>query len=119
MLGTIGLRGLRIVCVIGVDEGERAAPRPIEVDVEADLDLAPAAVADELKNTVDYRLMAERLDALARAARFALIEAFAEAAAASLLDAWPSIEAVRLEVRKPAAVGVADHSFCRLERRRS
>ena len=118
MLGTIGLRGLRIACVIGVDDAEREAVQPIEVAVEAALDLATAADTDGLQHTVDYRLLADRLDALAQEGGYELLEAFASDAAMLLLDSWPSIETVRLEVRKSGAVDAAKYSFCRLERRR-
>lgn len=118
MSGTIGLRGLRITCVIGTADSERSRPQQLEVDLEVDFDLSTAAESDRIGDTVDYRLMARQLAGLAEQRRFFLIEAYAEAAADYLLECWPALEAVRLEVRKPGAVEAADHSFCRLERRR-
>ena len=118
MLGTIGLEGLRLDCVIGTEAAERSRTQPLDVDVEADLDLEAAAAADDLEQTVDYRAIAEQLQALADRRRFRLIEAFAEEATALLLERWPSLIGVRLEVRKPGALERASHSFCRVERRR-
>ena len=66
----------------------------------------------------DGRLRAQWLDALAQEGGYELLEAFASDAAMLLLDSWPSIETVRLEVRKSGAVDAAKYSFCRLERRR-
>lgn len=119
MVGTIGLVGLRITCVIGTEESERRRRRGLEIDVEADLDLLPAAAADDLGQTIDYRIVATRLQDLADRRRFRLIETFAVEGAALLLDAWPQIRAVRLVVRKARAIPGAECSFVRLERRRA
>lgn len=119
MLGTIGLRRLRITCVIGTGERERRHPQQLELDLEVDLDLSKAVVSDDLPDTLDYQLLAERLQRLSERGQFFLIEAFAAAAAGVLLDTWKAVLGVRIEVRKPGAVEAADHAFCRLERRRS
>ncbi|HCP46975.1 MAG TPA: dihydroneopterin aldolase, partial [Deltaproteobacteria bacterium] len=42
MKGTIGLRRLRIDCIVGIHPHEREAVQPLFVDVELDRDFGPA-----------------------------------------------------------------------------
>lgn len=116
--GTTGLKNLRIDCIIGVYPHERTDSQPLFLDVEVDYDFAPAASTDDLSEALDYDGIATGLTSIAREGRFALLETFAEAAAAFCLETFPAITAVRLEIRKPRAVEAADASFVRIERKR-
>lgn len=58
------LRGLRVTAVHGVLESERRRAQPFEVDLDLELDLAPAGGSDRLDDTVDYGAVT---DAAARA----------------------------------------------------
>ena len=119
MLGTTGLHNLRIDCIVGIYPHEREQVQTVFLDVELDYDFAPAAASDAIPDAVDYDQVVSLVTELVQARRFQLIEAMAEAAAALLLERLPAIQAVRLEVRKPAAVPAAANSFVRLERRRA
>ena len=119
MIGTTGLKTLRVDCVVGVYESERTQPQPVEVDVELDYDFAPAAGSDALADAIDYDGVAAELTALLQQGRFTLIEAMAEAVAGRLLERLAEVRAVRLEIRKPRAVPAAACSFVRLERTRT
>ncbi len=118
MIGTVGLQGLEIECIVGIYEHERIAPQKLLLDVEVDRDFAPAASSDHVSDTVDYDHLATALTELARARQYQLIETFAEEGAALLLEQDPGALVVRLEIRKPAAVPAAACSFVRVERRR-
>ena len=117
-MGTAGLKGYRIDCMIGVYEHERTQPQPIIMDIELDYDFGDASRSDSVTDTVDYDQVAQGVAALAGRRKFRLIETMGEATAAMLLAAHPSVQAVRLEIRKPRAVPNADCSFVRLERTR-
>ncbi len=118
-IGTTGLKNLRIDSVIGVYSHERTDPQPLFVDVEVDYDFGPAAASDALADALDYDQIAAGLAQVAQEGRFELLEALAEASASFCLESFPPVTAVRLEIRKPRAVGAADASFVRIERRRS
>lgn len=118
-IGTTGLKNLRIDCVIGVYEHERDDPQPLFVDVEVDYDFASAAASDALDDALDYDRIASGLTRIAREGRFVLLEALAENCADFCLRSFEPVIAVRLEIRKPRAVGAADASFVRIERRRA
>jgi dihydroneopterin aldolase len=116
----ISLTNLQVEGVGGVHDWERVAPQPWEVDVELALDLAPAGTTDDLATTIDYGPVARIVKTVIEDRGFRLIEAFAEAIAAELLVAYPSVEEVTVRVRKPAvqlAVPV-DHAAVELTRRR-
>ncbi len=116
MIGTTGLHRLTIDCIVGIHPHERETPQPIVLDVELDYDFGPVAQSDAMANAVDYDFVVSALTALLQTRKFQLIEAMAEAAAALLLDRLAPVVAVRLEIRKPAAVPSAASSFVRVER---
>ncbi len=118
MKGTIGLKDLRIECIVGIYPRERIEEQPLFLDVEVDQDFAAAAASEHVHDTVDYDQIAAALTDLARDRQYQLIETFAEDGAALILQRWTAVEAVRIEVRKPRAVPAAACSFVRLERSR-
>ncbi len=118
MATTIGIKNLRIDCIIGVRTAEREATQPVFVDAELDGDFHLAAKSERIGDTVDYGRVAGALVELAQKRRFRLLEAFASEAGRVLLDQHPSVNSVRIEVRKPGAVAQADFAFVRYETHR-
>jgi dihydroneopterin aldolase len=119
MIGTTGLHSLRVDCIVGVYPHERQKTQPVFLDIELSYDFAFAAQSDSIADAADYDRVASMVTTLIQARKFQLIEAMAEATAAMLLAKVPDVQAVRLEIRKPAAVPAATHSFVRVERQRS
>jgi 7,8-dihydroneopterin aldolase/epimerase/oxygenase len=119
MIGTTGLKGLRVECVVGIYEQERSKSQPVRMDIELDYDFAAAAGSDAIRDAVDYDFVASGVTELVQRRKFQLIEAMAEETARMLLERLPRVQVVRLEIRKPEAVPAADCSFVRLERRRT
>lgn len=118
MIGTAGLRGLRVECIVGIYEHERRSPQTVIMDIELDYDFAAAVVSESIADAVDYVGVAQSVAELAQRRAFQLIETMAEEAAAMLLDRFVPVRSVRLEIRKPAAVAAAACSFVRVERTR-
>jgi 7,8-dihydroneopterin aldolase/epimerase/oxygenase len=118
MTGTTGLKDLRVECIVGIYPHERVQLQTVLVDIELDYDFAAPAGSDAIADAVDYDLVASSVTELLQAGRFQLIETMAARAAALLLARLPVVTAVRLEIRKPAAVPAASSSFVRVECRR-
>jgi len=118
MTGTVGLKGFRIDCVVGVYASEREHPQAVIMDIELDYDFAGAAGSDDVSNAVDYDRVAEGVTELVQRRGFRLIETMAEETADLLFGQHASVQTLRLEVRKPNAVAAAECSFVRLERAR-
>jgi 7,8-dihydroneopterin aldolase/epimerase/oxygenase len=119
MIGTAGLKGLRIDCIVGIYEHERRSRQAVIVDIELDYDFAGAAGSDAINDAVDYDHVAAAVTELAERRRFQLIETMAEEMAGMLIERLAPVRTVRLEIRKPAAVPSAECSFVRVERRRA
>lgn len=119
MIGTAGLQGLRIDCIVGIYDAERRARQSVLVDIDLDYDFAAAAASDAIGDTIDYDDVARAVIELAERRAFHLIETMAEDTAAMLLARLPLLQRVRLEIRKPAAVPAAACAFVRVERVRS
>jgi dihydroneopterin aldolase len=118
MIGTAGVKGLKIDCIVGVLDHERLTPQRVIVDIELDYDFAPAAGSESIGDAVDYAAVAESVTAFVQRRAFQLIETMAEDTATMLLAQGAPVRTVRLEIRKPAAVPAADCSFVRVERHR-
>lgn len=119
MIGTAGLHGLRVDCIVGIYDAERRARQSVLIDVELDYDFGPAVASDAIGETIDYDDVARAVSDLAERRAFHLIETMAEETAAMLLARLPSLRRVRLEIQKPAAVPAAACAFVRVERVRS
>ena len=118
MIGTTGLKNLRVDCIVGIYPHERAEEQTVLLDIELDYDFLAPARSDAIPDAVDYEFVAASITELLQAKRFQLIETMAEQAAALLLAGLAVVQAVRIEIRKPAAVPAAACSFVRVARRR-
>jgi 7,8-dihydroneopterin aldolase/epimerase/oxygenase len=107
----IRLTGLHTECVIGVLPEEREIPQPLEIEVRLGLDLGSAGDSGDLARTVSYDAVADAVEWLALSGRWGLLESLAVAAARLLLappapaEARAQIDRVRIDLRKPQALG--------------
>lgn len=111
--------GARLEARIGVSEAERSSPQALVVDVELETDTREAARTDDLRHSVDYAAVHAVLIETALARPRALVETLAQDIADALLGRFPA-EAVRVLVRKPAALRAkgADWAGVEIRRRR-
>ena len=100
-LTRVFLRDLEIEADIGYYAQEKGVMQPLLVTIELTLGL-DRFTEEALEATVDYTSLAARAKALGTS-HIDLIETFAERLADQCLG-LPSVEAVRVEVRKPRAV---------------
>ncbi|MGV3759617.1 MAG: dihydroneopterin aldolase [Actinomycetota bacterium] len=116
----IELRGLRLAAVVGVLPHERTTAQPLELDLDVVVDLAAAGASDDLADTVDYGALCQAVDDTVSGSRYGLLEALAEAVAATVLSQDPRITEAVVGVRKlrPPVAQHLDTSGVRLTRRR-
>jgi dihydroneopterin aldolase len=119
MIGTAGLQGLRVECIVGIHPHEREVRQSVFFDIGLDYDFAPATSVDAIGDAVDYTRAASAVTELAGRREFQLIETMAEETAAMLFEQFPQARRVRVEIRKPAAVPAAVCAFVRVDRVRS
>lgn len=100
------VKQLAIDTVIGVYEWEKTIQQRLLFDLELATDIRDAANADDIRQTLDYAVICERVTALVQARPVELIETLAERVAAMLLDEFATTR-VLVQVDKPGAVAAA------------
>lgn len=93
-------------CVLGVGEEERREKQEVVINIALHADLRPAARSDRLEDAVDYRAVKKRVLALVEDSSYRLVEALAEAIAASCLET-PGVRCALVRVEKPGALRFA------------
>ena len=53
MIGTTGLRQLRVDCIVGTYPHEREQAQAVLLDIELDYDFGPTSVSDGISDAVD------------------------------------------------------------------
>lgn len=102
MTDRIELRGLTVRGHHGVFDHERADGQDFVVDITVWLDLTAAAAGDDLADTYDYGLLADRAAAVVAGPARNLIETVAAEIADEVIGD-PRVEAVEVTVHKPQA----------------
>ncbi|MGV0633748.1 dihydroneopterin aldolase [Mycolicibacillus trivialis] len=102
MTDRIELRGLTVRGHHGVFDHERADGQDFVVDITVWLDLTAAAAGDDLAETYDYGLLADRAAAVVAGPARNLIETVAAEIADEVIGD-PRVEAVEVTVHKPQA----------------
>lgn len=113
------IKGAKFAAHVGTGEEERSRPQEIEIDIVMGLDLRKAGKSDDHEQTVCYAKVHECVAAIVASRKFALIEAIAESAAASVLAEF-RVKRVRVTVKKPGALQARGVRYCavRITRRR-
>jgi 7,8-dihydroneopterin aldolase/epimerase/oxygenase len=102
MADRIELRGLTVRGHHGVLDHERADGQDFVVDITAWIDLAEAAASDDLADTYDYGVLAQRAAAIVAGPARKLIETVAGEIAGDVMKD-PRVHAVEVTVHKPQA----------------
>ena len=93
------LRGLQVLGLCGLLPEEQNRAQPLEVDIDIEADLAPAAASDEVEDTIDYSAICAITERIIRAERFDLLETLAQRLAEAVLADERAV-AVTIAVRK-------------------
>ncbi len=99
----IFLRDLRIKTVIGIWEWERKILQTVAIDLEMSADIRKAAKTDSVDDTLNYKLVAKRVQQFVGDSSFQLVETLAENIAALILDEF-DVSWVKVRVNKPGAI---------------
>ena len=99
MTDVIRIRNLIVETRIGVTPEERAAPRPLVVNIDIHTDSSTAGATDDLDDTVDYGRATMAVAEYLRGAETKLLERTAEQIA-DLICSYPGVRGVTVEVEK-------------------
>ena len=99
----IFLHGLKVDTVIGIWDWERKIRQAVVIDLEMGADIAKAAASDRVEDTLNYKLVAKRLQQFVGDAEFQLVETLAEKVAQLILDEF-AVPWLRLKLNKCGAI---------------
>ena len=99
----IRLEGLCLEASIGIYPHELAARQPLEIDLQLTIDGALAARSDDIRHTVDYDQVVDRLEELLGSRHFHLLEHLSQAVLDTLGDSFP-VKRAEVTLAKPLAV---------------
>ena len=99
----IFLHSLKVDAVIGIWEWERKIRQTVEIDLEMAADIRKAAASDTVEDTLNYKLVAKRLQGFIAESEFQLVETLAERIAGIVIGEF-DVPWVRVRVNKPGAI---------------
>ncbi len=102
-MDTIFLRDLRVETIVGVWDWERKIRQTVSIDLEMATDIRRAAASDSLDDTLNYKLVAKRVQQFVAESSFQLVETLAENIAEVVLNDF-EVPWVEVRVNKPGAI---------------
>ncbi len=102
-MDTIFLNELKVETVIGIWDWERKIRQTVVIDLEMAADIQTAAASDKVDDTLNYKLVAKRVQQFVTEAEFQLVETLAEHIATIIRDEF-AVPWVRVRVNKPGAI---------------
>ena len=95
----IFIEALRADTVIGIYPREKAVPQTVEISLEIGASTASAGASDNIRDTIDYAVVVDRVRADLGTQHFNLLEALAEHVATLLLEEFGA-QWVRVRIAK-------------------
>ncbi len=111
----IKITDLSVRAIIGTEPYEREDEQELILDLTLFTDIEKAGRTDNLEYTVDYSHLKDRILEMARESEFLLIESMAEEVARIALSS-EKVEKVKVYVKKPAALNLADSAGVEITR---
>lgn len=99
----IFLKELKVDTIIGIWDWERKIRQTVVIDLEMSADIARAAATDDVKDTLNYKGVAKRVQQFVEESSFQLVETMAENIAAIIRDEF-DVAWVKVRVNKPGAI---------------
>ena len=109
------LEEMRLQCILGILPEERTTKREIVLRVTLDVDLLSAGTSDDIRDTVDYRLVESAIIAAVQNSRRGLIESMAHDVARACLQV-NGVRRVAVRLEKPGALTAARNVVVEIER---
>ena len=100
---TIFLHDLRVNTIVGICDWERKIRQSVNIDLEMGADVRKAAAQDDIQNTLNYKLVAKRVQTFVGDSAFQLVETMAEHIAEIVLNEF-NVPWVHVSVSKPGAI---------------
>jgi dihydroneopterin aldolase len=103
MMDSIFLNDLRVETIVGIWDWERKIRQTVSIDLEMASDIRVAAASDSIEDTLNYKLVAKRVQQFVSESSFKLVETLAEKIAEVVLTEF-NVPWVEVRVNKPGAI---------------
>jgi dihydroneopterin aldolase/D-erythro-7,8-dihydroneopterin triphosphate epimerase len=107
MTDKIHIRDLKLRTRVGIRDWEKEKLQDVVIDVTLEADLAEGARTDDIDDTVDYKVVKDRIVDLVEGSQYDLLEALASDIAELCLKP-DRVESVTVTVDKPGALRFSD-----------
>lgn len=102
-MDTIFLNDMRVETIVGVRDWERQIRQTVSIDLKMGADIRIAAASDSIDATLDYKLVAKRVQQFVSESSFRLVETLAEKIAELVLAEF-DVPWIEVRVNKPGAI---------------
>ena len=116
-MDTLFLRDLTVYAIVGVNPEERVNRQPVVLNVELACDLATSCRTDRLEDTVNYKILQDRILKEVESSSYFLIERLAQRVAELCLED-PRVRETTVMVDKPEALRSTRSAAVRIVRKR-
>ncbi len=99
----IFLHDLKVETIVGIWNWERKIRQTVSIDLKMGADIRRAAASDDIDDTLNYKLVAKRVQQFVGDSSFQLVETLAERIAEVILDDF-DVPWVEVRVNKPGAI---------------
>jgi dihydroneopterin aldolase len=100
---TIFLQDLKVDTIVGIWDWERKIRQTVSIDLEMGTDIRRAAENDDIESTLNYKLVAKRVQQFVADSEFQLVETMAEKIADVVLQEF-DVAWIQVRVSKPGAI---------------
>lgn len=111
----IHIRNLKLDTLVGVHPDERRQKRKVKINIKLGCDLRKPGVSDDLRDTVDYKTIENKVTAIITNNEYFLIERMAEVIAEVCLETV-GVEQVMVTVEKAGTLENAKSAIVEIER---
>ena len=113
ILGTVGIRRLKIHTIVGLLPHERITPQDIFLSLEMKVDFRQCHQQgiEDLQFSVDYASVAQDLTTWIQQSQFELLESIVLLGTMRILERHPAVFSCKMEIEKPAAIETAAGAF--------
>jgi dihydroneopterin aldolase len=102
-MDSIFLNDLKVETIVGIWDWERKIRQTVSIDLQLGADIKRAAASDSIDDTLNYKLVAKRVQQFVSESSFKLVETLAENIAAVVIAEF-EVPWVEVRVNKPGAI---------------
>lgn len=106
--GIISVQDLTFECIVGILPHERKTPQPVSVHLELAVDFSEVTHRDQLvSGGVDYSQLCAFIEKTCQTKKFFLLEDMVDQLGQAILNEYPPITKLKLQINKPEALSKA------------